>query len=127
MSSDPFLDMMEAAGFEVKDSGEIEDVTVEYTGVTITYYTEANLPVTVRIEFPVGQAMDAARAAVLAGSADGIRNLLAGALLQDDESVSGYLDANGIDATAYVEEAFAETGPEAPPLSDADAFFTLDK
>lgn len=129
MSSEPvdeFTSIMEAAGFTVKDSGAIDDTEViEYTGVTVSYAAEDGYPISVRVEYPVGRAMDAARALVLAGRADAIKALLAGAASFDDASVHGYFDANGINAAKYIEDTFEEVGSEAPPLSDADEFFTL--
>jgi hypothetical protein len=124
-TDDEFLTMMEEAGFTVTDSGTVEDITIEYTGVTVTYYTEQGYPVSLRIEFPVGQAMDAARAAVLSGTAANVNNLLAGAVLMGDASVFGYLEANGIDPATFSEDVFRDAPTEAPPLSDADEFFTL--
>lgn len=130
MSSEPIADddfaaFLKNAGIDVVDSGEITEEVYEYTSLTISYATEDGLPITVRVEFPDGQAMDAARALVLSGSAKGIQSLLAGAASLGDASVHGYLDSNGIDTAAYVEDASKNLGPEAPPLSDADAFFTL--
>lgn len=132
MSSDPeptvdeFTQFMTDAGFKVTDLGETTvDETFEYTGVGISYFTEDGLPISVRIEYPIGRAMDAARAAVLTGSADNVKVFLAGAADQGDASVQGYLEANGIDVEQYVEQAFDEAGPEAPPLGDADGFFTI--
>ena len=123
---DEFTQFMTDAGFEVTDlGGETVDETHEYTGVGVSFLTEDNFPISVRIEFPVGRAMDAARAAVLMGMADNVKVFLAGAADQGDASVHGYLESNGIDVEKYVEQAFDEAGPEAPPLSDADGFFTI--
>lgn len=123
---DQFTQMMRDNGFEVTELGdELIEETIEYTGLSITYQTDDGFPVTIRAEFPEGHAMDAARALVLTGSANGIKSVLAGAAALGDASVHGYLDANHIDASDYIEDAIADVGSEAPPLSDADDFFTL--
>lgn len=123
---DQFTQMMRDNGFEVTELGdELIEETIEYTGLSITYQTDDGFPVTIRAEFPEGHAMDAARALVLTGSANGIKSVLAGAAALGDASVHGYLDANHIGASDYIEDAIADVGSEAPPLSDADGFFTL--
>lgn len=123
---DQFTQMMRDNGFEVTELGdELIEETIEYTGLSITYQTDDGFPVTIRAEFPEGHAMDAARALVLTGSVNGIKSVLAGAAALGDASVHGYLEANGIDASDYIEDTIADVGSEAPPLSDADGFFTL--
>lgn len=128
MSSDPteddFIALLKANGFDAEDV--TEPVDVDYTGASLDFPNEDGLPITVRVEFPVGHAMDAARALVLAGSADYVPFFLAGALASDDASVHGYMDANGIDTAAYVEATF-KRADSAPDLSEADEFFNLDK
>lgn len=130
MSSEPtdeFTQMMRDAGFEVTEveGAETVDETVDYTYVVISYETADGYPVTVRAEFPVGHAMDAARALVLSATADSIKQLVAGAAMYDDASAHAYLDSNGIDAAKYIEDTFKDADETAPPLSDADEFFTL--
>lgn len=123
---DQFTQMMRDNGFTVTELGdEIVDETFEYTGLSITYQSDEGFPITIRAEFPDGHAMDAARALVLTGSANGIKSVLAGAAALGDASVHGYLEANGIDPATYIEDAIADVGSEAPPLSDADGFFAL--
>lgn len=126
--ADKFTQIMRENGFEVTDADEASEITetvTPYTGLSITFATDDGFPVTVRVEFPVDHAMDAARALVLTGGAQNIKQVLAGAATFNDASVHGYLDANGIDAAAYIEDAFDGATDEAPPLSDADEFFTL--
>jgi hypothetical protein len=123
---DQFTQMMRDNGFEVTELGdELVEETIEYTGLAITYHTDEGYPVTIRAEFPEGHGMDAARALVLSGNANGIKTVLAGGAAIGDASIHGYLDANGIDAATYIEDTAADLGEEAPPLSDADGFFTL--
>lgn len=126
---DEFTRMMQDAGFEVKDVTDAEQVeeTFEYTGLSISYKTDNDLPVTVRVEFPVDHGMDAARALVVSGMADSIQTVLAGIATMGDASVHGYFDANGIDSAKYIEDAFGAADEEPPPLSNADGFFDLDK
>lgn len=132
MSSDPvdeFTRMMEEAGFEVKETTDAsqEEVVVEYTGASMSFPNADGYPVTVDVRFPVGQAMDGARALVLAATADYIKVFLAGALTTDDDSVHGYMDANGIHPEKYVEDAFTEADAKGTPdLDEVNGFFDLD-
>lgn len=128
-TDDEFTRMMGDLGFEVNEveGGGITDEVTEYTYVEISYQTEDGFPISVRAEFPVGHAMDAARAFVLSATADSIKQLIAGAAMFGDASAHGYLDSNGIDAAKYAEDVFKDTPDEAPPLSDADSFFDLNK
>lgn len=125
IGDDDFADFLRGAGIEVTDTGTTTEEVFEYTSLTIPYETDNGLPVSVRVSFPVDYGMDAARALVVSGKANTIRALLAGAAAIGDASVHGYFDANGIDAAKYVEDASEELGNLAPPLSDADEFFTL--
>lgn len=127
MSSDPstdeFTDIMRAAGFEVEDeSSETTTEEYNYVGAVLTYETDNGLPVTVRVEYPEGFGMDAARAIVASASADAVKILLAYNLAEGDGSVHGYMDANGIDSAKYLEDASAL---DHPTLDDANAFFDL--
>lgn len=125
-TDDEFTRMMEDLGFTVEETtATTVDETVDYTYVAISYTSEDGYPITVRAEYPAGHAMDAARAFVLSATADSIKQLIAGAAMHDDASAHGYLDANGIDVARYIESTFKDAPDEAPPLSDADEFFTL--
>lgn len=129
MSSDPeddFVALLKANGIDVEVT-ENKAEEIEYTGASLDFPNEDGYPITIRVEFPVGHAMDAARALVLAGSAEYVPYFLAGALTADDASVHGYVDANGIDAAAFIKTQFAKADAGPPDLSEADEFFNLDK